>query len=154
MIKTIQFNLNDRPLSIEVDDERTLLWVLRTDLGLTGAKFGCGEGLCGACTVLVDDEAVASCQICNVPTDFNAFLRISVDNRVTCFVGKIEMGQGPMTSFAQMLAEELDVAYESVDMVMGDTDRCGFLADFRHSMCGKTYLQLTPPGAFICCSDS
>ncbi len=59
MIKTIQFNLNDKPLSIEVDTERTLLWVLRTDLGLTGAKFGCGEGLCGACTVLVDDEAVA-----------------------------------------------------------------------------------------------
>ena len=63
MIKTIQFNLNDRPLSIEVDDEQTLLWVLRTDLGLTGAKFGCGEGLCGACTVLVDDEAMPSCQI-------------------------------------------------------------------------------------------
>lgn len=60
----------------------------------------------------------------NVPTDFNAFLRIGVDNRVTCFVGKIEMGQGPITSFAQMLAEELDVAYESVDMVMGDTDLC------------------------------
>jgi isoquinoline 1-oxidoreductase len=59
-----------------------------------------------------------------VPTDFNAFLRIGPDNRVTCFVGKIEMGQGPITSFAQMLAEELDVAYESVDMVMGDTDRC------------------------------
>jgi nicotinate dehydrogenase subunit B len=60
----------------------------------------------------------------NIPTDFNAFLRIGADNRVTCFVGKIEMGQGPITSFAQMLAEELDVAYESVDMVMGDTDRC------------------------------
>jgi aerobic-type carbon monoxide dehydrogenase small subunit (CoxS/CutS family) len=63
MIKTIQFNLNDKPVRIEVDDERTLLWVLRTDLGLTGAKFGCGEGLCGACTVLVDDEAMPSCQI-------------------------------------------------------------------------------------------
>ena len=59
-----------------------------------------------------------------VPVDFNAFLRIGVDNRVTCFVGKIEMGQGPVTSFAQMLAEEMDVLYESVDMVMGDTDRC------------------------------
>ena len=63
MIKTIQFNLNDNPLSIEVDPERTLLWVLRTDLGLTGAKFGCGEGLCGACTVLLDNEAMPSCQI-------------------------------------------------------------------------------------------
>lgn len=63
MIKTIAFTLNDRPVRIDVDEERTLLWVLRTDLGLTGAKFGCGEGLCGACTVLVDDAAVPSCQM-------------------------------------------------------------------------------------------
>ena len=63
MIKTIAFTLNDRPVRIDVDEERTLLWVLRTDLGLTGAKFGCGEGLCGACTVLVDDTAVPSCQM-------------------------------------------------------------------------------------------
>jgi aerobic-type carbon monoxide dehydrogenase small subunit (CoxS/CutS family) len=63
MIKNIQFTLNDKSVSIEVDGSRTLLWVLRTDLGLTGAKFGCGEGLCGACTVLINDEAVASCQI-------------------------------------------------------------------------------------------
>jgi aerobic-type carbon monoxide dehydrogenase small subunit (CoxS/CutS family) len=63
MIKTIRFTLNDKPVSIEVDNDRSLLWVLRTDLGLTGAKFGCGEGLCGACTVLVGDEAIPSCQI-------------------------------------------------------------------------------------------
>lgn len=63
MSKTIQFTLNDKPIRIEVDGDRPLLWVLRTDLGLTGTKFGCGEGLCGACTVLVDDEAVPSCQI-------------------------------------------------------------------------------------------
>jgi isoquinoline 1-oxidoreductase len=58
-----------------------------------------------------------------VPVDFNAFLRIGTDNRVTGFVGKNEMGQMPMTSFAQMVAEELDVLYESVDMVMGGADR-------------------------------
>jgi CO/xanthine dehydrogenase Mo-binding subunit len=46
------------------------------------------------------------------------------DGRVSCRAGKIEMGQGPITSLAQMMAEELDVAYESVDMVMGDTDLC------------------------------
>jgi len=44
-----------------VDDERTLLWVLRSDLGLTGTKFGCGEGAWGACTVLVDGAAMRSC---------------------------------------------------------------------------------------------
>ena len=58
------------------------------------------------------------------PADFNAFLRIGEDGRVTCFTGKIEMGQGIITSLAQMLAEELDVPLRSVDMVMGDTDLC------------------------------
>lgn len=59
-----------------------------------------------------------------VPKDFNAFLRIGEDGRVTCLTGKIEMGQGPITSLPQMLADELDVTYESVDIVMGDTDLC------------------------------
>jgi isoquinoline 1-oxidoreductase len=59
-----------------------------------------------------------------LPVDFNAFLRIGVDGRVTCFTGKIEMGQGVVTSLAQMLADELEVPLESVDMTMGDTDLC------------------------------
>ena len=75
----------------------------------------------------------------NVPTDFNAFLRISADSRVACFVGKIEMGQGPITSFAQMMAEELDVAYESVDMVMGDTDLCPWDAGTWGSLSTRFY---------------
>lgn len=58
--------------------------------------------------------------------DFNAFLRIGEDGRVTCFTGKIEMGQGPVTSLPQMMAEELDVSLEDVDIVMGDTDLCPF----------------------------
>ena len=62
MIETIRFKLNGRPVRLKVDAERTLLWVLRTDLGVTGPKYGCGEGLCGACTVLADDAAVLSCQ--------------------------------------------------------------------------------------------
>lgn len=59
-----------------------------------------------------------------LPEDFNAFLRIGEDGRVTGFTGKIEMGQGVITSLAQMLADELDVPLESVEMVMGDTDLC------------------------------
>ncbi len=58
------------------------------------------------------------------PSDFNAFLHIAEDGKVTCFTGKIEMGQGPITSLPQMLADELDVPLESVDIVMGDTARC------------------------------
>ena len=56
--------------------------------------------------------------------DFNAYLLIGEDGRVTCFTGKIEMGQGVVTSLAQMLADELDVSVKSIDMIMGDTDRC------------------------------
>ncbi|WP_373498673.1 (2Fe-2S)-binding protein [Desulfococcus sp.] len=63
MVKTIRFTLNDKPVSLDIDEDRTLLWVLRTELGLTGAKYGCGEGACGACTVLVDGEALPSCQL-------------------------------------------------------------------------------------------
>ncbi len=59
-----------------------------------------------------------------LPTDFNAFLKIGEDGRVSCFTGKIEMGQGIHTSLAQMLAEELDVSLDAVEMVMGDTDLC------------------------------
>lgn len=62
MKETINFKLNDKPISITADSERMLLWVLRTDLGLTGTKYGCGEGFCGACTVLVNKKAVRSCQ--------------------------------------------------------------------------------------------
>jgi nicotinate dehydrogenase subunit B len=58
------------------------------------------------------------------PTDFNAYLRIGADSRTTCFVGKVELGQGSKTALAQLCAEELDVAYGSVDMVMGDTEVC------------------------------
>ena len=59
-----------------------------------------------------------------LPSDFNAYLRIGEDGRVTCFSGKVEMGQGIITSLAQMLADELDVPIESVDMVLGDTSLC------------------------------
>lgn len=62
MISTVRFTLNGEPASVSADGERSLLWVLRTELGLTGTKFGCGEGYCGACTVLVGDEPVRSCQ--------------------------------------------------------------------------------------------
>jgi len=63
MPETISFTLNGKLVRVAADGERPLLWVLRTDFGLTGTKFGCGEGFCGACTVLVDEEAAKSCQV-------------------------------------------------------------------------------------------
>ena len=63
MDETISFKLNEKSVSITTDADRMLLWVLRTDMGLTGTKYGCGKGLCGACTVMLGDRAVRSCVI-------------------------------------------------------------------------------------------
>ena len=60
-MRPVSFTLNGKPTRVTVDENRPLLWVLRDDLGLTGTKFGCGEGHCGSCTVLVNNEAVRSC---------------------------------------------------------------------------------------------
>jgi nicotinate dehydrogenase subunit B len=88
-----------------------------------------GGGIIVYCSV--GDSLTCSAQMpqmprSNSPTDYNAFLRIGVDERVSLFVGKIDMGQGTITSFPQIVAEELDVAYESIDIIMGDTDLCPY----------------------------
>ena len=89
-----------------------VIWVALKDSSLFGAE---------------ESEAAKAFSVRpRVPTDFNAFLRIGEDGRVTCFTGKIEMGQGPITSLPQMLAEDLEVPLESVDIIMGDTDLCPF----------------------------
>jgi isoquinoline 1-oxidoreductase alpha subunit len=58
----ISFTLNGKPVSVEAEPETMLLWVIRDHLQLTGTKYGCGAGLCGACTVHVDGAAVRACQ--------------------------------------------------------------------------------------------
>jgi aerobic-type carbon monoxide dehydrogenase small subunit (CoxS/CutS family) len=61
MIETILFKLNGKSKEIITDPNHILMWVIRNELGLTGTKFGCGQGHCGSCTVLLDDEPVRSC---------------------------------------------------------------------------------------------
>ncbi|MBN2325598.1 MAG: (2Fe-2S)-binding protein [Candidatus Omnitrophica bacterium] len=61
MKRSIQFNLNGKTQILTVEESRKLLWVIRSDLGLTGCKYGCGRGYCGACTVLVNNRTVRSC---------------------------------------------------------------------------------------------
>jgi aerobic-type carbon monoxide dehydrogenase small subunit (CoxS/CutS family) len=63
MEKTISFQLNGEKTEVTIDATQTLLWVLRNYFGLTGTKFGCGLGFCGACTVLIDNEPARSCNL-------------------------------------------------------------------------------------------
>ena len=63
MEETIRFSLNGKNTELRIDPSQTLLWVLRNNLGLTGTKFGCGTGFCGACTVLINNESVRSCSL-------------------------------------------------------------------------------------------
>ncbi|MFN8610532.1 MAG: (2Fe-2S)-binding protein [Vulcanimicrobiota bacterium] len=58
-----QITVNGQPREVEADEDKPLLWVLREDFGLTGTKFGCGAGLCGACTVHLDGQPVRSCSL-------------------------------------------------------------------------------------------
>jgi aerobic-type carbon monoxide dehydrogenase small subunit (CoxS/CutS family) len=62
MKEKLKFKINGKLINLEAEGDMKLLWLIRTDLGLTGTKYGCGEGYCGACTVLIDGKAVRSCQ--------------------------------------------------------------------------------------------
>ena len=63
MEEIISFQLNGKKTEVRIDPTQTLLWVLRNHFGLTGTKYGCGMGFCGACTVLIDKEPVRSCML-------------------------------------------------------------------------------------------
>jgi isoquinoline 1-oxidoreductase len=71
-----------------------------------------------------EEEAGAQGGRQGYPTDFNAYLHVGADNKVTCFVGKVELGQGIVASLSQLLAEDLDVDFAAVTIVCGDTDLC------------------------------
>lgn len=83
----IKFNVNGQERIFNGDPEMPLLWYLRDELGLTGSKFGCGEGLCGACTVHLGDEAVRSC---STPVSEAA------GQSVTTIEGLSETGEHPL----------------------------------------------------------
>ncbi|MGB0837247.1 MAG: (2Fe-2S)-binding protein [Flavobacteriaceae bacterium] len=68
-MKSVSFTVNNKRVEIQVDSDMPLLWALRDLLNYTGTKFGCGKGLCGACMVLLDNQAVNSCQLKAVDAD-------------------------------------------------------------------------------------
>lgn len=61
--ETIEFTLNGQPTRLDIEPDTPLLWVLRDELGMNGTKFGCGAGLCGACTVHMDGSPIRSCSM-------------------------------------------------------------------------------------------
>src|SRR6185369_12052184 len=62
-MSALHLTINGQPRQVEVDDDTPLLWLLRDSLGMSGTKFGCGVGVCGACTVLEDGKALRACQL-------------------------------------------------------------------------------------------
>jgi isoquinoline 1-oxidoreductase len=114
---------NDKYYRDEVPENNPTFEVDRRDfMKLLGGGlfiyFQLGEFLTGV--------AAEAGQQRSVPNDYNAFIHIAEDGKVTCLIGKIEMGQGIITSFPQMVADELDTPLESVKMVMGDTELCPY----------------------------
>ena len=108
--KYLEQDFKDNPLSIELD-RRDFLKRMGGGLLVT---FSLSDYPVLFGTGLLQDEGPG----------MNAYLRIGEDDRVSLYTGKIEMGQGPITSLPQMLADELDVHYDSIDIFMGDTDIC------------------------------
>lgn len=109
MKETIAFRLNGKAVSIAVDPSRLLLWVLRYDLGLAGAKYGCGEGLCGACTVLVGKEAVRSCQL---------EVKAVAGKKVTTIEGLAKNGELHLLQKAFVEQDALQCGYCTPGMIM------------------------------------
>ncbi len=66
---TVSLTVNGRPSAVQIDESRTLLYLIREVLGLKGSKEGCGEGVCGACTVLLDGQAVNACLVLAVQAE-------------------------------------------------------------------------------------
>lgn len=110
----LSFYVNDEPITMETEPDRRLIDILREDLGLTGTKEGCAEGECGACTVLVDDEAVHSCLMLAVQLEGKRVLTIEglsprgeLDALQTAFVEEIAIQCGFCTAGMIMSAKAL-----------------------------------------------
>jgi isoquinoline 1-oxidoreductase subunit alpha len=140
------FNLNGKPVSVDVDASTPLLWVLRESLGLTGTKFGCGMALCGACTVHLEGEAIRSC--------ITALSEVA-GKRVTTIEGlspdlthplqrawiELDVPQcgycqsGQLMSAAALLKETANPSDEAIDKAMsGNICRCGTYPGIRRAI--------------------
>ena len=154
-----EFTLNGKPARVDVDPQTPLLWVLREGLSLIGTKFGCGKGLCGACTVHLDGTAVRSCSL---PVSLAAGRRVTTieglghdgglhpvqqawieANTPQC--GYCQSGQ--IMSAAALLATNPTPADADIDAAMsGNLCRCGTYPRIRRAIHRAAEL-MTPAGA-------
>jgi aerobic-type carbon monoxide dehydrogenase small subunit (CoxS/CutS family) len=109
MEETIRFELNGEKKEMILDPGLTLLWVLRNKFGLTGTKYGCGMGFCGACTVLMEQEAVRSCML---P------VRDAADKKITTIEGLSRNGNLHPVQKAFMQHDALQCGYCTPGMIM------------------------------------
>ncbi|HEX7874319.1 MAG TPA: (2Fe-2S)-binding protein [Sphingobium sp.] len=126
---TISLTINDTKRVVDADPAKPLLWALREDLKLPGTKFGCGAGLCGACTVLLDGQAVRSCQtpigeaaghaittiehVKTLPQGklvVDAWIALDVPQCGYCQAGQIMSATSLLTQTPKPSAEEIDSA--------------------------------------------
>jgi isoquinoline 1-oxidoreductase alpha subunit len=132
-----RFQINGRAVSVDAEPDTPLLWVIRDELGLTGTKFGCGMGLCGACTVQLNGEAVRSCQLTLAGVAGKKIATIeslSKDNSHALQVAWIKHDvpqcgycqSGQLMSAAALLATNKNPSDAEIDSAMsGNICRCG-----------------------------
>ena len=140
---TTNIIVNGKKMACRSDEDTPLLWVLRDELGLTGTKFGCGAALCGACTVMLEGEAVRSCQIpMSAANDQHVFTveSLSVDNshalqRAWIAHDVPQCGycqSGQLMSAAALLAKNKNPSDDDIDQAMsGNLCRCGTYSRIR-----------------------
>jgi isoquinoline 1-oxidoreductase alpha subunit len=153
----IRFTLNGKPQSVDVNPSMPLLWVLRDSLNMTGTKFGCGMGLCGACTVHINGDATRSCftPIANVEgkkvttieglsSDSShpvqkAWIEIDVPQCGYCQSGQIMSAAGLLAKNPHPTDEDID------DAMTGNICRCGAYQHIRKAIHRAAELQAAKP---------
>ena len=138
-----QLTVNGKPLSVDVDPQTPLLWVLRDHLGLTGAKYGCGIGTCGACTVLVDGMPLRSCSMPVVDVEgkkIETVEGLAVDGKLTKVQQAWVENQAPQCGYCQsgmvmaataLLREKPQPTDADIDSAITNICRCGSFQEVR-----------------------
>lgn len=138
-----QLTVNGKPLSVDVDPQTPLLWVLRDHLGLTGAKYGCGIGTCGACTVLVDGMPLRSCSMPVVGVEgkkIETVEGLAVDGKLTKVQQAWVENQAPQCGYCQsgmvmaataLLREKPQPTDADIDAAITNICRCGSFQEVR-----------------------